>query len=85
MDCNDILSFCLLKEVFPGEYGALYDNDLQTLFSEFLYRLTQLLPVPDFEQVRRLFFIYYFMISSSSLIETLVQPVVNISPSLIML
>ncbi|TWW53501.1 hypothetical protein D4764_0276980, partial [Takifugu flavidus] len=39
-------------EVFPVEYGTQYDNDLQTLFSEFIYRLNQLLPVPDMEQVR---------------------------------
>ncbi|XP_034529004.1 zinc finger protein 420-like isoform X2 [Notolabrus celidotus] len=37
-------------EVFPAEYGSLYDRDLQTLFSEFLFRLAQLLPVPDLEQ-----------------------------------
>ncbi|KAK2858748.1 hypothetical protein Q5P01_003368 [Channa striata] len=37
-------------EVFPTAYGPEYDNDLQTLFWEFLCRLTQLLPVPDFEQ-----------------------------------
>ncbi|XP_071358516.1 zinc finger protein 11-like [Trachinotus anak] len=37
-------------EVFPAEYGAQYDSDLQTLFWEFLCRLAQLLPVPDLEQ-----------------------------------
>ncbi|CAG5926903.1 unnamed protein product [Menidia menidia] len=37
-------------DVFPAEYGPQYDTDLQTLFSEFLCRLAQLLPVPDFEQ-----------------------------------
>ncbi|XP_035534550.1 zinc finger protein 17-like isoform X1 [Morone saxatilis] len=37
-------------EVFPAEYGPQYDSDLQTLFSEFLFRLAQLLPVPDLEQ-----------------------------------
>ncbi|XP_023808033.1 zinc finger protein 709 isoform X2 [Oryzias latipes] len=37
-------------EVFPAEYGPQYDNDLQTLFSEFVCRLAQLLPVPDLEQ-----------------------------------
>ncbi|CAJ1054225.1 zinc finger protein 11-like isoform X4 [Xyrichtys novacula] len=37
-------------EVFPAEYGHMYDCDLQTLFSEFLFRLAQLLPVPDLEQ-----------------------------------
>ncbi|XP_041820254.1 zinc finger protein 814-like isoform X2 [Chelmon rostratus] len=37
-------------EVFPTEYGPQYDGDLQMLFSEFLFRLAQLLPVPDLEQ-----------------------------------
>ncbi|XP_054480625.1 zinc finger protein 184-like isoform X2 [Anoplopoma fimbria] len=36
--------------VFPAEYGPQYDSDLQMLFSEFLCRLAQLLPVPDLEQ-----------------------------------
>ncbi|KAK2883271.1 zinc finger protein 11-like isoform X2 [Channa argus] len=38
-------------EVFPAAYGPQYDSDLQTLFWEFLCRLAQLLPVPDFEQI----------------------------------
>ncbi|KAG7215867.1 hypothetical protein INR49_021848 [Caranx melampygus] len=38
------------SEVFPAEYGALYDSDLQTLFWEFVCRLAQLLPVPDLTQ-----------------------------------
>lgn len=46
------LFFFFSKEVFPAEYGPQYDSDLQTLFSEFLFRLAQLLPVPDLEQVR---------------------------------
>ncbi|KAF7651440.1 hypothetical protein LDENG_00111150 [Lucifuga dentata] len=37
-------------EVFPAEFGPQYDSDLQTLFWEFLCRLTQLMPVPDIEQ-----------------------------------
>ncbi|CAF94475.1 unnamed protein product, partial [Tetraodon nigroviridis] len=37
-------------EVLPAEYGAQYDSDLQTLFAEFVFRLNQLLPVPDMEQ-----------------------------------
>lgn len=45
-------SFHFSQEVFPAEYGALYDSDLQTLFWEFLCRLAQLLPVPDLTQVR---------------------------------
>lgn len=44
--------FARSKEVFPAEFGPQYDSDLQTLFEEFLYRLAQLLPVPDLEQVR---------------------------------
>lgn len=36
--------------VFPAEYGPQYNSDLQMLFSEFLFRLSQLLPVPDLEQ-----------------------------------
>uniref|UniRef100_A0A3Q3QNQ4 C2H2-type domain-containing protein n=1 Tax=Monopterus albus TaxID=43700 RepID=A0A3Q3QNQ4_MONAL len=38
------------SEVFPAEYGPQYDSDLQKLFWEFIYRLAQLLPVPDLEQ-----------------------------------
>uniref|UniRef100_A0A3B3XPA4 C2H2-type domain-containing protein n=1 Tax=Poecilia mexicana TaxID=48701 RepID=A0A3B3XPA4_9TELE len=38
-------------DIFPAEYGPLYDSDLQTLFAEFLCRLFQLVPVPDLEQV----------------------------------
>uniref|UniRef100_A0A3B3VLB5 Zinc finger protein 585A-like n=1 Tax=Poecilia latipinna TaxID=48699 RepID=A0A3B3VLB5_9TELE len=44
-------SFFALKDIFPAEYGPLYDSDLQTLFAEFLCRLFQLVPVPDLEQV----------------------------------
>ena len=32
-------------------YGPDYDQDLLTLFEELLYRLAQLLPVPDLGQV----------------------------------
>ncbi|XP_041833013.1 zinc finger protein 11-like isoform X2 [Melanotaenia boesemani] len=37
-------------DVFFAEYGLQYDSDLEMLFSEFLSRLSQLLPVPDLEQ-----------------------------------
>ncbi|XP_035003037.2 zinc finger protein 7 [Hippoglossus stenolepis] len=37
-------------EVFPAEYGSQYDTDLETLFCEFICRLTQLLPVPNLKQ-----------------------------------
>ncbi|XP_054656696.1 zinc finger protein 11-like isoform X2 [Dunckerocampus dactyliophorus] len=37
-------------DVFPAQYGTEYDEDLQTLFWEFLCQLTQLLPVPDLKQ-----------------------------------
>lgn len=49
--CNNFFPFCFSKTVFPAEYGAQYDSDLQMLFMEFLYRLGHLLPVPDLEQV----------------------------------
>lgn len=50
----DFLFVCLcrLQEVLPIECGTRYDNDLQTLFAEFAFRLNQLLPVPDMKQVR---------------------------------
>ncbi|KAM9771431.1 zinc finger protein 605-like isoform X2 [Syngnathus typhle] len=37
-------------EVFPSCYGPEYDQDLKSLFWEFLCRLAQLLPVPDLKQ-----------------------------------
>ena len=49
------------KEVFPAEYGPQYDSDLQTLFSEFLFRLAQLLPVPDVEQVSGVIFVIWII------------------------
>lgn len=52
--------FAFLQEVFPAEYGPQYDSDLQMLFSEFLCRLAQLLPVPDLEQVRHFVVIFDF-------------------------
>uniref|UniRef100_A0A8D3AQ64 C2H2-type domain-containing protein n=1 Tax=Scophthalmus maximus TaxID=52904 RepID=A0A8D3AQ64_SCOMX len=52
LDCQVLVMhfLSLSKEVFPAEYGPQYDGDLQTLFGDFLCRLTQLLPVPDLEQ-----------------------------------
>ncbi|XP_056157612.1 zinc finger protein 391-like [Lampris incognitus] len=38
------------QEVFPAKYGSAYDLKLQQLVSEFLSRLEQLLPAPDFKQ-----------------------------------
>lgn len=55
------LFFFFSKEVFPAEYGPQYDSDLQTLFSEFLFRLVQLLPVPDLEQVRGVIFVIWII------------------------
>lgn len=43
---------CRSQEVLPVEYGTRYDGDLQMLFAEFVFRLNQLLPIPDMEQVR---------------------------------
>ncbi|KAM3859018.1 uncharacterized protein ACN63O_017080 [Diretmus argenteus] len=38
------------QEVFPTHYGSVYDQNLQQLVSEFLSRLEQLLPTPDYTQ-----------------------------------
>uniref|UniRef100_A0A8C7HUV0 Uncharacterized LOC109905768 n=1 Tax=Oncorhynchus kisutch TaxID=8019 RepID=A0A8C7HUV0_ONCKI len=38
------------QEVFPARYGPRYDTALQVLVWEFLSRLEELLPVPDFTQ-----------------------------------
>uniref|UniRef100_A0A3Q3NMG8 Zinc finger protein 2 homolog n=1 Tax=Mastacembelus armatus TaxID=205130 RepID=A0A3Q3NMG8_9TELE len=38
------------QEVFPTEYGASYDTDMQLLVWEFLSKLEKVLPVPDLGQ-----------------------------------
>ncbi|XP_010895164.5 uncharacterized protein LOC105025854 [Esox lucius] len=38
------------QEIFPEEFGPMYDNALQTLMWEFLSRLEKLLPTPSFQQ-----------------------------------
>ncbi|XP_029351497.1 zinc finger protein 791-like isoform X2 [Echeneis naucrates] len=57
-------------EVFPAEYGPQYDSDLQTLFWEFLCRLTQLLPVPDLEQTTSWLGPEYSMLEDCRLVIT---------------
>ncbi|XP_061570604.1 zinc finger protein 311-like [Cololabis saira] len=37
-------------DIFPAVFGPQYDSDLLMLFSEFLCRLAQLLPVPNLQQ-----------------------------------
>lgn len=37
--------------MFPAEYGASYDTDMQLLVWEFLSKLEKILPVPDLGQV----------------------------------
>ncbi|KAJ8000053.1 hypothetical protein DPEC_G00200830 [Dallia pectoralis] len=39
------------QDVFPEEFGTVYDNALQTLMWEFLSRLEKLLPTPSFQQI----------------------------------
>ncbi|XP_072233352.1 uncharacterized protein [Leuresthes tenuis] len=56
-------------DVFPAEYGPQYDSDLQTLFSEFLCRLAQLLPAPDLEQT------VYWLGAEISVLEDSLQTV----------
>ncbi|KAM4523208.1 tRNA N6-adenosine threonylcarbamoyltransferase isoform 1-T1 [Fundulus diaphanus] len=56
-------------EIFPAEYGPQYDSDLQTLFAEFLCRLSKLLPVPDLEQT------VSWLGAESSLLEDCLQTI----------
>uniref|UniRef100_A0A8C6UXV6 Myb-like domain-containing protein n=1 Tax=Neogobius melanostomus TaxID=47308 RepID=A0A8C6UXV6_9GOBI len=45
---------CTNKEVFPEYYGPKYDTALEMLVWEFITRLEELLPAPDFTQVAAL-------------------------------
>lgn len=45
------VSLCLMKEIFPVYFGAKYEAALEMLVWEFISRLEELLPVPDFTQV----------------------------------
>lgn len=40
-----------LQEIFPAYFGSKYDASLEMLVWEFISRLDELLPVPDFTQV----------------------------------
>lgn len=40
-----------LQEIFPAYFGSKYDACLEMLVWEFISRLDELLPVPDFTQV----------------------------------
>lgn len=50
----------LLQEVFPAYFGSKYDASLEMLVWEFISRLDELLPVPDFTQVAWLFKLFLF-------------------------
>ena len=41
----------VLQEVFPVQYGTKYDTALQALIAGLVYKLEQLLPVPNLSQV----------------------------------
>lgn len=45
----------LFQEIFPAYFGSKYDASLEMLVWEFISRLDELLPVPDFTQVAWLF------------------------------
>ncbi|KAK6323693.1 hypothetical protein J4Q44_G00060320 [Coregonus suidteri] len=38
------------QDIFPEEFGPMYDTALQTLMWEFLFRLEKILPTPTFQQ-----------------------------------
>lgn len=44
----------VLQDVFPTDFGPDYENALQMLMLDFVYRLEKLLPVPDIQQVDEL-------------------------------
>lgn len=50
-----ILLVFSLQEIFPAYFGSKYDASLEMLVWEFISRLDELLPVPDFTQVRKFF------------------------------
>lgn len=45
------VSLSHLQEIFPVYFGSKYDATLEMLVWEFISRLEELLPVPDFTQV----------------------------------
>ncbi|XP_041934349.1 zinc finger protein 572-like isoform X3 [Alosa sapidissima] len=51
-DTNDWNHF--FQEVFPSVYGKKFESALQSLMGEFLSRLEQMLPVPDFKEAASL-------------------------------
>lgn len=52
---NISLSLSCLQEIFPVYFGSKYEAALEMLVWEFISRLDELLPVPDFTQVPRFF------------------------------
>ena len=49
------VSLFYVQEIFPLYFGPKYDAALEMLVWEFISRLEELLPVPDFTQVPRFF------------------------------
>ncbi|XP_062338836.1 zinc finger protein 502 isoform X2 [Osmerus eperlanus] len=48
----DKMNICAaMDEVFPNQYGSKYDTALQALIGGLVYRLEQLLPMPDLSQI----------------------------------
>ncbi|CAB1334688.1 unnamed protein product, partial [Coregonus sp. 'balchen'] len=61
-----------IQEVFPVHYGPRYDTALQILMWEFLSRLEELLPVPDFTQTTE------WLGAASSILEECGQRVLDV-------
>ncbi len=55
LSLNPPVSHSCLQEIFPVYFGSKYDAALEMLVWEFISRLEELLPVPDFTQVPRFF------------------------------
>lgn len=43
--------FLIVQDIFPLHFGSKYDAALEMLVWEFISRLEELLPAPDFTQV----------------------------------
>ena len=48
---NQPVTPSVLQEIFPAYFGPKYDAALEMLVWEFISRMEELLPVPDFTQV----------------------------------
>lgn len=56
-----------LQECFPDHFGSKFETALEMLVWEFISRLDELLPVPDFTQVCSGCFVFVLLISPGNM------------------